>query len=222
MLHRALACPDLWDRVYLPRLVGVHGLLLFRRTCRQARDLPIAPHTLAKVFLPDVPDAWLQRVCEANPRPTPSCIAHAVKTILFPEVPRWPPLNAPALYSGIAKRYFGTDVSRVSLAFVCTGLTEPFCKYHMLRTVLIHLARSAAGRQKLLSAMDIIDGPAAADEDLTRPAWRCQFKMIAFGRHAEEGPLACFYTPSLEDVFQACTVDGVTYRQEYIITGGLE
>jgi hypothetical protein len=87
MMHRALACPDLWDRVYLPHLIDVHGLLLFRRTCRQARDLPIAPLTLAKVFLPDVPKALLLRVCEAHPRLTPSCIAHAVKTILFPEVP---------------------------------------------------------------------------------------------------------------------------------------
>ena len=222
MMHRALACPDLWDRVYLPHLVDVHGLLLFRRTCRQARDLPIAPLTLAKVFLPDVPDALLRRVCEANPRLTPSCIAHAVKTVLFPEVPHWPPLSAPAVYSGIAQRFFGADVSRVSLAFVCTGLTEPFCKYHMLRTVLIHLARSAAGRQKLLSAMDIIDRTVAASKDITHPAWRCQFKMIAFSRYEEDGPLACFYTPSLEDVFQPCTVDGVVYRQEYIITGGLE
>jgi len=179
-MHHALVCPDLWERVYLPDLVDAHCFLLFRCTCRQTRDLPITQHTLAKVLLPNVPDIWLRKVCEANPRLSPSGIAHVVKTVLFPEVQHWPLVHAPAVYARMAQRFFDPDTPIVRVAYVCTGLAKPLCRYHMVRTMLAELAQSDAGRQRLLSAADLMN-PTTVCTELTHPSWRCRLELFETG-----------------------------------------
>jgi hypothetical protein len=139
-------------------LIDIESFLKFWCTCKSARDIPIPKLTMAKLLLPAVPEAKLTIVCDSIPSFNPSDVAHVVKKILFPDVPAadWPANDIPSVYAGIANRFFSAGTIFETSLFAIS-LKQSFSKNGMTRRHITYATRTAIGRQKLLSALDLIE-----------------------------------------------------------------
>jgi len=225
-MHKALMCADLWEHVYLPFLIDAESFLRFRSTCKSARDIPIPTLAVARVLLPGVPEHKLTQICDSIPDLRPSDVARAVKTILFPKVPTsdWPATDTPYVYSGIAYRFFGVDstVFRMAL-FVIALKIDTVCE-RMMRRHIAYATRTATGRQRLLSAMDLIkEEDIIADKETTCPSWRCKLKLVTYLYDRETDRLVFVSNPAHHEYVREVGIQGrIATFMEYIITSDLE
>jgi hypothetical protein len=223
-MNKALTCADLWARVYLPALIDVKSFLNFRSTCKSAREIPISKLTMAKLLLPSVPEARLKTICDSIPSLNPSDVAHVVKKILFPNVPAadWPANDIPSVYSGIADRFFSVDSTIFDIPLFMLSLKQSASGTSQRH--VIYATRSAIGRQKLLSALDLMPTEdITTNTELTTPDWRCQIKLVTYLYKDDIDDLVFVSDPSFHEMAWAEGVKGrIVFRRLHIITCDLE
>jgi hypothetical protein len=225
-MNKALTCADLWERVYLPALIDVKSFLNFRSTCKSAREIPISKLTMAKLLLPSVPEARLKTICDSIPSVNPSDVAHVVKKILFPDVPAadWPANDIPSVYAGIADRFFSVDSTIFDIPLFMLSLKKSASAYGTTRRHVTYATRSAIGRQKLLSALDLMPTEdITTNTELTTPNWRCKLNLVTYLYKDGKDDLVFVSDPSFHEMaWVECVKGRVVFRRLHVITCDLE